>query len=152
MSLINTSEVTQILTAARRRSAVWGERVTGDGKSQSVAKQLDLGMSIGVARRHNDSLTQQDQKMKLLERVHTERIGELKARWAANKRLEISKFKFKIPEISNLRTYWGSFSAVSKPNFATKAPLESSQRDLQVPHSSREPKFQIFRGFLNRFF
>ena len=43
------------------------------------------------------------------------------------------------------QTLEGSFSAVSKPNFATKAPLESSQRDLQVPHSSREPNFQLFK-------
>ena len=40
--------------------------------------------------------------------------------WVANKRFEISKFKFNISESSNLRTSQGSFSAVSKPNFASK--------------------------------
>ena len=40
--------------------------------------------------------------------------------WVANKSFEISKFKFNISESSNLRTSQGSFSAVSKPNFASK--------------------------------
>ena len=50
--------------------------------------------------------------------------------WVANKSFEISKFKFNISESSNLRTSQGSFSAVSKPNFASKYSLESSLRDL----------------------
>ena len=47
--------------------------------------------------------------------------------WVANKSFEISKFKFNISESSNLRTSQGSFSAVSKPNFASKYSLESSR-------------------------
>ena len=50
--------------------------------------------------------------------------------WAANKKFEISKFKFKIFESSTFRTFSGSFSAVSKPNFPSKYSLESSRRDL----------------------
>ena len=50
--------------------------------------------------------------------------------WIANKSFEISKLKFNISESSNLRTSQGSFSAVSKPNFASKYSLESSLRDL----------------------
>ena len=50
--------------------------------------------------------------------------------WVANMSFEISKFKFNISESSNLRTCQGSFSAVSKPNFATRYSLESSLRDL----------------------
>ena len=49
--------------------------------------------------------------------------------WVANKRLEISKFKFKIPR-ARTSELQGSFSAVSKPNFASKYSLESSRRDL----------------------
>ena len=49
--------------------------------------------------------------------------------WAANKRFEISKFKFKIPR-ARTSELQGSFSAVSKPNFASKYSLESSRRDL----------------------
>ena len=57
---------------------------------------------------------------------------ETDANWAANESFEISKFKFKFPrESSNFRTFQGSFSAVSKPNFARKYALESSRRDLQ---------------------
>ena len=51
------------------------------------------------------------------------------ANWAANKRFEISKFKFKIPR-ARTSELQGSFSAVSKPNFASKYSLESSRRDL----------------------
>ena len=50
--------------------------------------------------------------------------------WVANQSFEMSKFKFKISESSNLRTSQGSFSAVSKPKFASKYSLESSRRDL----------------------
>ena len=53
-----------------------------------------------------------------------------RASWVANKSFEISKFKFNISESSNLRTSQGSFSAVSKPIFASKYSLESSRRDL----------------------
>ena len=49
--------------------------------------------------------------------------------WVANKRFEISKFKFKIPR-ARTSELQGSFSAVSKPNFASKYSLESSRRDL----------------------
>ena len=49
--------------------------------------------------------------------------------WVANKRFEISKFKFKIPRARTCELQ-GSFSAVSKPNFASKYSLESSRRDL----------------------
>ena len=52
-----------------------------------------------------------------------------KVLWAANKRFEISKFKFKIPR-ARTSELQGSFSAVSKPNFASKYSLESSRRDL----------------------
>ena len=52
-----------------------------------------------------------------------------KAYWVANKRFEISKFKFKIPR-ARTSELQGSFSAVSKPNFASKYSLESSRRDL----------------------
>ena len=38
----------------------------------------------------------------------------------------------------------GSLSAVSKPMFARKYSLESSRRDLQIPHSTRDLKFQFF--------
>ena len=51
------------------------------------------------------------------------------ASWVANKRFEISKFKFKIPR-ARTSELQGSFSAVSKPNFASKYSLESSRRDL----------------------
>ena len=54
----------------------------------------------------------------------------VKVNWVTNKSFEISKFKFNISESSNLRTSQGSFSAVSKPNFASKYSLESSLRDL----------------------
>ena len=54
----------------------------------------------------------------------------LKDIWVANKSFEISKFKFNISESSNLRTSQGSFSAVSKPNFASKYSFKSSWRDL----------------------
>ena len=57
--------------------------------------------------------------------------------WVANKRLEISNFKFKFPRARNReiiryyrQTLQGSFSAVSKPKFASKYSLESSRRDL----------------------
>ena len=43
-----------------------------------------------------------------------------KVDWVANMSFEISKFKFNISDSLNLRTSQGSFSAVSKPNFATK--------------------------------
>ena len=49
--------------------------------------------------------------------------------WVASKRFEISKFKFKIPR-ARTSELQGSFSAVSKPNFASKYSLESSRRDL----------------------
>ena len=49
--------------------------------------------------------------------------------WVANKRFEISKFKFKIPR-ARTSELQGSFSAVSKPNFTSKYSLESSRRDL----------------------
>ena len=49
--------------------------------------------------------------------------------WVANKKFEISKFKFKIPRARTSELH-GSFSAVSKPNFASKYSLESSRRDL----------------------
>ena len=38
--------------------------------------------------------------------------------WVANKRFEILKFKFKIPR-ARTSELQGSFSAVSKPNFAS---------------------------------
>ena len=38
-----------------------------------------------------------------------------------------------LTQLSNYLTLKGSFSAVSKPNFATKYALESSRRDLQNP-------------------
>ena len=49
--------------------------------------------------------------------------------WTANKRFEISKFKFKFPRA---RTYEiiGLALGLSKPNFASKCSLESSRRDL----------------------
>ena len=57
--------------------------------------------------------------------------------WAAKKKLEISKSNFKFPRARNIeiiryyrQTLQGSFSAVSKPNFASKHLLESSRRDL----------------------
>ena len=37
-----------------------------------------------------------------------------------------------------------SFSAVSTPIFTIKYSLESSRRDLQIPHSTRDLKFQFF--------
>ena len=43
------------------------------------------------------------------------------------------------------QTLNGPFSAVSKPNLATEAPLERAWRDLQFPHSSRELNFQKFQ-------
>merc|ERR1712118_109094 len=49
--------------------------------------------------------------------------------WVANKRFEISKFKFKIPR-ARTSELQGSFSAVSKPNFASKYSLDSARRDL----------------------
>ena len=52
-------------------------------------------------------------------------VGAAKANWVANKRFEISKFKFKIPR-ARTSELQGSFSAVSKPNFASKYSLESS--------------------------
>ena len=57
---------------------------------------------------------------------------EPKADWVANKRFEISKFKFKIPR-ARTSELQGSFSAVSKPNFASKYSVESSRRDLHNP-------------------
>ena len=39
--------------------------------------------------------------------------------WVANKRFEISKFKFKIPRARTCEHWQGSFSAVSKPHFAS---------------------------------
>ena len=58
-------------------------------------------------------------------------------RWVANEKLEISNFNFKFPRARNIemiryyrRTLQGSFSAVSKPNLASKYSLESSRRDL----------------------
>ena len=51
-------------------------------------------------------------------------LNTLNANWAANKSFEISKFKFKISESSNLRTSQGSFSAVQVPARVPKrAPL-----------------------------
>ena len=50
-----------------------------------------------------------------------------KALWVANKRFEISKFKFKIPR-ARTSELQGSFSAVSKPNFAGNYAFESSLR------------------------
>ena len=47
------------------------------------------------------------------------RLSAAKADWVANKRFEISKFKFKIPRARTSELH-GSFSAVSKPNFACK--------------------------------
>ena len=46
------------------------------------------------------------------------------------------------PTISNFLI--GSFSAVSTPIFATKVPLESACRDLQVPHHSEGLRTQHF--------
>ena len=52
-----------------------------------------------------------------------------KAAWVANKKLEISNFNFKFPRARNIemivirynrQILQGSFSAVSKPNFASK--------------------------------
>ena len=43
--------------------------------------------------------------------------------------------------------FFSSFSAVSTPIFATKYALESSWRDLQIPHSPRDRNFQIFANF-----
>ena len=37
-----------------------------------------------------------------------------------------------------------SFSAVSTPIFTIKYSLESSRRDLQIPHSPRDLKFHFF--------
>ena len=56
-------------------------------------------------------------------------LAEGNVNWVANKRFEISKFKFKIPR-ARTSELQGSFSAVSKPNFASKYSLESSRRDL----------------------
>ena len=39
--------------------------------------------------------------------------------------------KLGLTQLSNYLTFMGSFSAVSKPNFATKYAMESSGRDLQ---------------------
>ena len=57
--------------------------------------------------------------------------------WVANKKLEISNFNFKFPRARNIeiiryyrQVLQGSFSVVSKPNFASKHSLESSRRDL----------------------
>ena len=38
--------------------------------------------------------------------------------------------------------FFSSFPAVSTPIYATKYALESSLRDLQIPHSPRDPFFQ----------
>ena len=56
-------------------------------------------------------------------------LKHLNEAWVANKRFEISKFKLKIPRARTSELH-GSFSAVSKPNFASKYSLESSRRDL----------------------
>jgi len=53
--------------------------------------------------------------------------------WVANKRFEISKFKFKIPRARTSELH-GSFSAVSKPNFARSS--SRSERSVR-PTSSR---------------
>ena len=45
------------------------------------------------------------------------------------------------------QTLNGPFSAGSKPNLATRTPLESAWRDLQIPHSSRDLNFQTFAMF-----
>ena len=46
----------------------------------------------------------------------------------------------------------GSFSAVSKPNFASKYSLESSRRDLQDLHAFAPLRPQYFRKFSSNFF
>ena len=58
--------------------------------------------------------------------------------WVANNKLELSKFNFRFRRARKIEImigdYWktlrGSFSAVSKPIFASKYALESSRRDL----------------------
>ena len=66
--------------------------------------------------------------------------------WAANKRFNILKFKFKFP--SNFRTFQGSFSAVSKPNLARKYAFESSRRDLHNALLCTALNSQFFKNLL----
>ena len=50
------------------------------------------------------------------------------------------------------QTLSGSFSAVSKPNFASKYSLESSWRDLQDLHAFAPLRPQYFSNFSSKFF
>ena len=65
-----------------------------------------------------------------------------RARWKLNPwgGLKLKKIK---------STLEGSFSSVSTPIFASKYAFCSIFRDLHIPHSSRELKFQNFRNFEN---
>ena len=58
--------------------------------------------------------------------------------------LNVNVEQFNISESSNLRTSQGSFSAVSKPNFASKYSLESSRRDLHKALLCTVLKAQFF--------
>ena len=57
-------------------------------------------------------------------------INEPNVNWVANKKLDISNFNFNFPRARNIeilryyrQTFQGSFSAVSKPKFASKYSL-----------------------------
>ena len=105
---------------------------------KSKARRWALGFappSAGTTRRGNMQLGTLPclvaQKMQLMEPGDDDWTGmdPKEVSWVANKRFEISKFKFKIPR-ARTSELQGSFSAVSKPNFASKYSLESSRRDL----------------------
>ena len=65
------------------------------------------------------------------------RSSKLADQWRGCDRKSEHWKRWSIPQ-----TLEGSFSAVSTPIFATKYSLESSWRDLQIPHSSRDLNFQ----------
>ena len=100
---------------------LYGSRVSGFGENADVDATVFVPGhdAVPVLQMLEGALPRLLPDFEVLERVY----------WVANKRFEISKFKFKI---SRARTseLQGSFSAVSKPNFASKYSLESSRRDL----------------------
>ena len=70
---------------------------------------------------------------------------EKKVAWVANKRFEISKFKFKFPRLQLCKFLAGSFSAVSKRNLARKYAFDSIFQALQDLHPFAPLRSQNFR-------